>query len=1493
MKRWVLSLIFIAAGYNQVYGGQPPTITQVHPPMGSASGNYSLTIYGTNLDTTTAVYFGSESASFAVANNTRLTVTAPPGEPGPVDVTVVNPFGTSNAYTHTYTIPAPTVTNISPPSAPKYGGTVLTITGEGMKWVTEVNFGGTPGTDLTVIDRNTITVKTPTLLGDEVANVTLNVINPTDFTSIQYPFHPPAGAGPVIAEINPAYGNISGGQRIHLTGYRFAPDVSISFGGAPARIESYMNSSWLIVVSPAHLAGVVAVEATTSAGTDSTKTFTYMANPPPTINSLTQDYGATAGGTTFRILGRDFTGATQVMFGSIPAQSFTVFSDTEIEVVSPAGPAATVSLTVVTPGGTSNGLNFIIADIFPPRIDSISPERGTTYGGNPVIISGRNFTGATQVFFGSKTATFTVDSETQITATAPSRISTGDEFITVITPGGTSNEMRYSYGTSYPLPRFTEILPNSGPTGGGGTAVITGQYFYNIQRILFGTASTTDFTVDSVTQITVVVPTGQPGTVDVRPVAGAGTGVVSVPYTYVLAPPTVTSLSPNNGTESGGTPIIITGTNLDGATSVTFDGIPAGSFIVDSPTQITAIAPAHAVGQVEVRVTTPGGTGGLQTFTYTSAIPTPTITTLSPDNGPISGGTTVTITGTDLTSATLVTFGGIAATFTVSSPTQIIATSPAGSTGQVEVRVKTPGGTSGPLPFTYTAPPPNITLLSPDTGSETGGTLVTITGQYFTGATSVVLDMTTISTFDVHNDTTITFLSPPGTGSAAVTVTTPSGTSSPATFSFTPPPVPSVDFLTPDKGPVSGGTTVEIIGSGLYGATSVNFGSTEITTIVKESDTKISIVAPAGTAGVVNVTVTTPAGTSTAVPYTYVDYAPVISTLSPNQGSKAGGTTVIVTGMNLTGATAVSFGGMPATSFTVDSPIQITAVSPAGSLGPVDVRVTTPHGTSGTLVFTYHVEAPTIDDISPQFGLTTANTTVILTGTNFTGATAVKFGTLDAVSYTVDNDGQITAVTPYGTNTVPVTVQTPGGTGGGVFFSYVVPVIPVIASVSPANGPASGGNMVTLYGSGFASVTAVMFGSVPATYFTIDSDTQIRAVVPAGSVESVDIILDSVVGQSAPGISYTYENDLRPDPSNDPDVRAVVNAHVSSAERFIRAQSGSVGTRLQSIRRLNFTGNRTNDFNFRLVNKARTLSTEERRQAYAQLNGELSSVNCTDAFRGVIGQPIQTPWSFWTDGSINIGSNGDDAGYDYTTYNVTLGADYAFGQSFVAGLAAGYTNDKTEIGDHGSETSGHAYSVMAYMSYSPNRSWYIEGLIGYSSLELDSMRYTVNGYADGDRSGDQFFGSVATGFDIACGNFLVSPYGKFELSRSTLDEYRERGGGNLSLRYGKVDVDMIATSAGIRTEYAFQREWGYLTPYTGIEYTYNFKGHANARLGYTDQIDLPYTIRSTVTSSNSFSASAGLNATLFNKYSVGVEYRGTFANNRDNHRVSLQASWSF
>jgi outer membrane protein assembly factor BamB len=228
--------------------------------------------------------------------------------------------------------------------------------------------------------------------------------------------------------------------------------------------------------------------------------------------------------------------------------------------------------------------------------------------------------------------------------------------------------------------------------------------------------------------------------VTVATLSGVSATNVADRFTYVVPPmPTVTGVSPTSGPSTGGTVVSITGTGFNGTTAVNFGpNNPSATYTVNSPTSITATDPPSPIGTADVTVVTPGGTSATSPADqYTYTVPAaPTVTGVSPTSGFF--GNSVIVTGTGLTGASAVSFGGIAATFSVNSATNISATAP-GGTGVMDVTVTTSGGTSATSTadqFTYLAgpiPPTMVATYRGDLGrsgyypSETGLTTANVT----------------------------------------------------------------------------------------------------------------------------------------------------------------------------------------------------------------------------------------------------------------------------------------------------------------------------------------------------------------------------------------------------------------------------------------------------------------------------------------------------------------------------------------------------------------------------------------------------------------------------------------------------------------------------------------------------------------------------------------------------------------------------------------------
>ena len=611
--------------------------------------------------------------------------------------------------------------------------------------------------------------------------------------------------------------------------------------------------------------------------------------------------------------------------------------------------------------------------------------------------------------------------------------------------------------------------------------------------------------------------------------------------------PTITSVSPTSGPTIGGTAVTLTGTNLTDATAVKFGSTAAMSYIVNSATQITAIAPAGSAGTVDVTVTTPGGTSttsAADQYTYHAA---PTITSISPTSGPTTGGTAVTLTGTNLTDVTAVKFGATAAmSYIVNSATQITAIAPAGSAGTVDVTVTTPGGTSTTSradQYTYYAAP-TITSISPTSGPTTGGTTVTLTGTNLTDATAVKFGATAAMSYTVNSATQITAIAPAGSvGTVDVTVTTPGGTSTTsAAGQYTYHAAPTITSMSPTSGTTTGGTAVTLTGTNLTDVTAVKFGATAAMSYTVNSATQITAIAPAGSAGTVDVTVTTPGGTSTtsaADQYTY-HAEPTITSVSPTSGPTTGGTTVTLTGTNLTDATAVKFGATAATSYTVNSATQITAIAPAGSAGTVDVTVTTPGGTSTTSAanqFTWFVVTHAISPLSNETlnALTagyasgtqeTKTVTLTRTGTGDLTSLATVLGGTNASSFTITQPTVTTLNS--GTPSTTFTVKANDGLAAGTYKATVTVsaggMTPVTFTVTQVVNSSSNNSSGSSISGGTTPVTSthsdIDQNGIMIDWAKIDSSKQsvTLEITPKDGVSYVRIpasILTSIEGKNA------------------------------------------------------------------------------------------------------------------------------------------------------------------------------------------------------------------------------------------------------------------------------------------------------------------------------------------------------------------------------------------
>jgi hypothetical protein len=707
-------------------------------------------------------------------------------------------------------------------------------------------------------------------------------------------------------------------------------------------------------------------------------------------------------------------------------------------------------LTVTTAAGTSAPSTAV----FKPLAKITGFLGDPAQVGDTVTVSGYDFTatGATPtVKLGTLTLTPGTLTATSFTASIPDGALTGS--LTVSNANGSTS------ATLHVRPTISaDPSPTHGPAG---TAVtLTGAAFTGTSKATIG-GVTASFVVVDYHHLRVTVPAAATS----GPIAVTNAGGTTSSATFTVDPK-ITSFTPTAA--AGLASVTITGSGLGGATAVNFNGDPSPQIVSNTATQLVAKVPVDA-SNGPITVTSAAGTSAPSTAVFK---PLPKITGFTGD--PAQVGDTVTVNGYD--------FAATGASPTVKLGTLTLS---AGSLTATGFTVTIPDGAlTGSLTVSDANGSSSATLhvrptISADPSPTHGpaATVVTLTGTAFTGTSKVTVGgaAASFAVVDYHH---LHVTIPAAAVSGAIAVTNAGGTSTDAVSFIVDPKITS---FTPTSGPT--GTALTLTGSGLAGATAVDFGGGVSATPTSSTATTVKVVVPAGAlTGAVSVhTASSSAIATSGTPFTVT-----MSVTAMAPAIAAVGDQVVLTGVGLTGASTVRFNGVTAT-FQVDSATQITATVPTGSVT----------GTVTVTKSTFTVSAPkpftllTLTNITPSSAA--PGGTVTINGSGFTDATAVSFNGHPAENYTVNSDSRITATVPAGfsggASSVSVTAL------GGATITGNLTLL-AINGYTPDNTTV--GTQIEIDGSGFTGATDVSFNGTSASFNVVD-DTHITATVPTGA----------------------------------------------------------------------------------------------------------------------------------------------------------------------------------------------------------------------------------------------------------------------------------------------------------------------------------------------------------------------------------------------------------
>lgn len=1034
----------------------------------------------------------------------------------------------------------------------------------------------------------------PSPIGSSSSNSDISYSPALEYTY----FEPPA-----VSDLTPRTG--LPGVLVDVVGKGFlnGPGLTCRFGDTTTSPVEFKSSSVVTCKAPRQEEGQVAVTVEVSNNivdwTSNGVIFTYR--PRAVIDIITPKVGPVNGSTIVRVAGSDFFAASNAMttdmscrFGAtlVPVTAMSVGDHDEMFCVSPpAGSPGSVAIEIVENGldVTNSGWRFD----YMPDIDvrEAYPLTGPEGGGTAVTITGPAFLGSEGVVCQFGAAEFRVNgrwlSRTEFVCTTPPQ-RPGSVRLAISTNGQQFMDAGLEF-TYQPQTTVLSVSPRSGSIHGGTEVAVHGAGFVNSTEIACrlgertGEAQYVDSTLVLCRAPATEVLTQNNGVSSVSvAIANNGedftrsedsAGIFDyVPSFEIL------SVEPAGGPTTGGTILRVDGVGLGTAKTIkcAVGGLVVEAFVENAQHLVCVAPPAISAGLVDVRLTNNGVETSSTAATFHYHIPIE-VASVYPTSVPESGGSSLLVTGSGFTD-----MGTLACLFVFHAATS--------SSSQIEVPAvyisdsliscESPNGRGvGPadlyvtnngvdvsvsrVPFSVTSES-TVTMLWPSSGSTYGGTSVRVQGTGFLNSTTKFCrfgDYDIVSVDAFLDSTSVVCTSPPqddtDTREVALEVTS-NGldwTSSGFMFTFLPPL--EVSGISPNIGPLSGGTVVRVSGSrfedvaGGGGKLVCRFGRTVVPAAVTGNGGVALCVAPASHhLGVVPLEISSNGIEFTSDSWMF-QYGPGISVESawPLAGPESGGTLVAVTGMGFADTRVIlcEFGspGTLVPGRWMDSRT-VSCISPPHMPGVTALRLSMngQQFVETGLYFEYLVES-TVRAISPSSGPWHGGTVVEVAGTGFANSTGLSCLLADRrLPATFVDSGRLRCTTPAiaaSSQLLPLMLEVSNNgfdfTNGSTAQYYFVPALS-IRHMWPTNGPVGGGTSVSVYGSGFSSgndrvLCIFRGGDAQETLATVSSDNELSCPAPpymgssSGGPVRVELTNNNGADRVASSANFTYVPSIR------------------------------------------------------------------------------------------------------------------------------------------------------------------------------------------------------------------------------------------------------------------------------------------------------------------------------------------------------------------------------
>jgi len=477
---------------------------------------------------------------------------------------------------------------------------------------------------------------------------------------------------------------------------------------------------------------------------------------------------------------------------------------------------------------------------------------------------------ATITMSASGTATLTVDGKakgsTLVGVTMPADNGGADQFFSVQvtdTPTG---------------PFIAQVSPATGPIAGGTNVVIAGQNLASACTFTFGGSLATNTTFVSTSSVTATTPAHSAGPVDVMVSCGADQYTLPGAFTYIAAAPQLSGVSPTFGSVSGGTAVVVSGSNLRSTCGVFFDAMMSKILSATLPDRIIVETPMHAPGAANVSIRCGDATATLKSaFTYNAADdPSASISDIDPLGASV--GQRITIKGARFRTSDVIAFGDARATPISTTPDTHVVDVPSVPVGKIAINLTDINGrliTTGPIFNIFEPVTPQITSVTPSKTAP-GGEVV-IEGRGFRAPYTFALDgKKALSVVDLSFTRAIVRVAPDTPPSTyAVNVINADGliASGGASIDIVT-SVLAITNVTPQCARADGGAEITISGNGFTPDARVTVGGATATNVRVISANVIKANVPEGALGWGDVVVSNPNGDSSTLARAFFYYSP-------------------------------------------------------------------------------------------------------------------------------------------------------------------------------------------------------------------------------------------------------------------------------------------------------------------------------------------------------------------------------------------------------------------------------------------------------------------------------------------------------------------------------------------------------------------------------------------------------------------------------------------